>query len=65
MSDDTRYAKYSRETAMCVNLALATVEADLVEAIEGRGGTPEEELRRVLEKLQERLEVLEPFTKAA
>ena len=65
MSGDTRYQSYSRETAICVELALDGVEGDICAELETNSGPAVDALKRVLEKLRERRKVVEQFTKVA
>jgi hypothetical protein len=65
VANDARYKEYSRETAICVELALNTVEEDIQTELQSAAGTTVDALRRVLEKMRERRKVLERFTQAA
>jgi hypothetical protein len=65
LARDTRYSPYSKETAMCVDLALDGVEEDIQREIAAAGGNDGQALRRVLEKTRERRKMLEQFTRAA
>jgi hypothetical protein len=62
---DTRYKPHSKETAICVELALNSVEADIRAELEKSGGSAADALNRVLEKMRERRKVLIQFTQAA
>jgi hypothetical protein len=62
LGENSNYTRYSKETAICVGLALDAIEADIkaeIAAPEGAGG---DALRRVLEKLRQRRNLLMPFT---
>jgi hypothetical protein len=48
------FAEHARVTAICVNLALDSVEQDLREELEAATGQSAEALRRVLTKLRHR-----------
>jgi hypothetical protein len=65
LTSDARYQVHSKETAICVELALNTVEADIRAELEKCGGPAADALNRVLEKMRERRKVLEQFTRAA
>ena len=62
---ELRIRGYSKETALCVEVALSALEDDvrneLADATESAGAS----LRRVLLKIEEHRKVLERFTKAA
>jgi hypothetical protein len=62
---DTRYKPHSKETAICVELALNSVEADIRTELEKSGGPAADALNRVLEKMRERRKVLVQFTQVA
>jgi hypothetical protein len=64
-NDDSRYRIHSRETAICVELALGTVEADIKSELEKATGPTADALLRVLEKMRERHKVLEQFMQVA
>jgi hypothetical protein len=65
LSSNAKYQIHSKETAICVELALDAVEGDIRAELEANNGTPTDALKRVLEKLRERRKVVEQFTKAA
>jgi len=65
LSDDARYQVHSRETAICVELALNIVEEDIQAELEAAVGPTADALQRVLKKMRERRKVFERFTKAA
>lgn len=48
------YAEHARVTAICVNLALDAVEADIVEALEAHGHDIKQVLACLLERLKAR-----------
>jgi len=61
VSDEAKYAPFRRETAICVDLAYSTVEADIRAELERPGGPAEGALSRLLEKLKEHRAVIEPL----
>lgn len=65
LSNDAKYKEQSRETAMCVEMALNTVEDDIRSELKTTGGQAADALKRILEKLDERRKVLVKFTAAA
>ena len=48
------HAEHARVTAICVNLALDGVEADILQELDNMWGEQTPALRRVLEKLKDR-----------
>ncbi len=48
------HAEHARVTAICVNLALDGVEADIRQELDNVSGEQEQALQRVLEKLTDR-----------
>ena len=52
--DGRNYSEHARITAICVNLALDGVEADLRDALDRSSGEAAAALRQVLQKLKER-----------
>lgn len=48
------HAEHARVTAICVNLALDGVEADIRQELDGVSGEQVRALQRVLEKLKDR-----------
>ena len=62
---EARIKNYARETAVCVDVALASVEDDIRNELDTASDTAVEALRRVLAKLDEHRKILEQFTKAA
>ncbi len=65
MKDPVRYAPYSKETALCVDLAYHAVEDDLLAEIKAANGQARDALERLLKRLRDRRQVLEQFTKIA
>ncbi len=65
MKSQARYAPYSKETALCVDLAYHAVEDDLLAEIAAANGSGRDALERLLKKLRDRRQVLEQFTKIA
>ena len=65
MTKDARYREHSRETAICVEMAINTVEDDIRSELETSSSQAADALNRVLEKLRERRKVLAKFTAAA
>lgn len=65
LTSESKYKAHSKETAICVELALNTVEADIRTELERTGGLAAEALNRILEKMRERRRVLVQFTEAA
>jgi hypothetical protein len=65
LTNDAKYKEQSRETAMCVEMALNTVEDDIRSELKTTGGQAADALKRILEKLDERRKVLVKFTAAA
>jgi len=65
LANDARYREHSKETAICVEMALNTVEDDIRNELETSGSQAADALNRVLEKLRERRKVLAKFTAAA
>jgi hypothetical protein len=65
LTNDPRYKVHSRETAICVELALNTVEEDIQTELKNAAGPTADALQRVLYKMRERRKVLEKFTTAA
>jgi hypothetical protein len=65
LSNNAKYKEQSRETAMCVEMALNTVEDDIRSELKTTGGQAADALKRILEKLGERRKVLVKFTAAA
>lgn len=62
---DPKYAGYARETAMCVDLAYTAVEQDIRAELDRAIGEECAALKRVLQRMQDRRAVLEPFTAAS
>jgi hypothetical protein len=65
LADNSRYQPYSKETAICVDLALDSVEADIRHELTTAVGIEADALRRVLKKMQERRKILEQFMQVA
>ena len=63
MKSPSRYAPYSKETALCVDLAYHAMEEDLVAEIELASGPGRDALERLLKKLRDRRQVLDQFTR--
>ena len=63
MPIDTKYAPYAKETAMCVDLAYATMENDLRAELEAANIETRDVLARLLSKLVDRRDVLIEFTR--
>jgi hypothetical protein len=61
--NDIRYAEHVNATAVCVELALGGVEADLEEELEASTGRTAEVLRRLLNRLRLRRESVAGLTK--
>ena len=61
--NDIRYAEHVNATAVCVELALSGVEADLEKELEASTGRAAEALRRVLDRLRQRQETVAELTK--
>ena len=61
--NDIRYAEHVNATAVCVELALSGVEADLEKELEASTGRAAEALRRVLDRLRQRRETVAELTK--
>ena len=60
---DPKYAGYARETAMCVDLAYTAVEQDIRAELHQASGGDSAALKRVLQRMRERREVLEAFSR--
>lgn len=54
---------YARETAMCVDLALDAVEADVLAELDRLDASDRASLTRVLSKLRDRRKILDEFTR--
>jgi hypothetical protein len=57
--------QYAKETAMCVDLAYGSIEADIRAELERPDGPSPDALQKLLEKLRARRAVLVEFTEAA
>jgi hypothetical protein len=51
---DSRYVEHAKATAICVELALGGVQADIQKELDASAGEAAEALLRVLERLKER-----------
>jgi hypothetical protein len=60
---DARHLPYARETALCVDVAYEGLEADLRAEIATAESETAVVLNRLLERLAERRETLEKFTR--
>jgi len=58
---DHKYAPYSRETALCVELAYDSVEDDLRAEMQRATGATFQSLERILKRVRERRQVLDQF----
>ena len=54
MSVDTRYVPYTKETAICVDLAYGSMEEDIATEIKHANAETRETLTRILRKLSNR-----------
>jgi hypothetical protein len=51
---DSRYVEHAKATAICVELALGGVQADIQKELDASTGETAETLRRLLERVKER-----------
>lgn len=64
MTSDSKYTAYSRETAMCVDLAYVAMEQDINTELRRVGAQERIVLTRLLKRLHARRQVLETFVTA-
>lgn len=64
-ASDTRYVRYARETALCVDVAYEALETDLRTELAVANGEAKIALARILARLVQRREALERFKEIA
>ncbi len=61
MANDSKYAAYSRETALCVDFAYEAMEEDIRAERDRASGPSREAFNRLLQRLKDRRAVINGF----